>query len=65
MGTKLLKHVEEYATKNGYKHLVCDTAENAKGLIDYYSKRGYRFIDYVKWNHTNYRSVVLAKELKG
>jgi len=63
MGSKLLKYVEEYAAQNGYRHIVCDTAENAADLIAYYSKRGYNFIDFVKWNHTNYRSVILAKEL--
>ena len=32
-------------------------------LIDYYQKRSYRFIEYVDWDVTNYRSVILSKSL--
>ncbi|WP_312116724.1 hypothetical protein [Brevibacillus reuszeri] len=40
-----------------------DTAEGAHHLIRYYSARGYRHVDYVQWNETNYRSVLMSKKL--
>lgn len=44
--------------------MACDTAETAFGLIALYEKRGYRRMGDMKWNETNYRSVVLAKTLR-
>jgi DNA-binding winged helix-turn-helix (wHTH) protein len=43
--------------------LALDTAETADDLIAFYTRRGYRFVDHVRWDAVNYRSVVLSKRL--
>jgi len=63
IGTALLNMIEKYAFINGVEELACNTSEKAQHLIDFYTKRGYRFIEYVQWEVTNYRSVVLSKKL--
>lgn len=64
IGSKLMELVEEHSRQRGDKELALDTAEGAHHLIDIYKKRGYRFIEYVQWKITNYRSVILSKKLK-
>lgn len=59
----LIRRVEELAVQDGAAELALDTAEGAHHLIRYYSARGYRFVDYVQWNDTNYRSVLMSKRL--
>lgn len=63
IGSQLLSHVEQRASQAGAAELACDTAETADPLIAWYTRRGYRFIEYVKWEAVNYRSVVLSKML--
>jgi GNAT superfamily N-acetyltransferase len=64
IGSTLLTHIERRATEQGVQELALDTAEPAEDLIRFYTSRGYRFIDYVKWNAVNYRSVILSKTLE-
>jgi len=61
IGSRLLDHVERRAKALGAAELSCDTAEPAKHLIEFYNRRGYRFIQYAQWKSTNYRSVILSK----
>ena len=63
VGRALLDFVEERARETGATHLALDTAEPAVHLIEYYSRHGYRVIETVQWDVTNYRSVVMAREL--
>ncbi len=63
IGAKLLEKVEDMARSEGIDELAMDTAEDAKELIQYYTKRGYQFVQYVDWDITNYRSVVLSKKI--
>lgn len=63
IGSRLLKHVEKEARVKGAVELALDTAEGASHLRDWYSKLGYRFVEYGDWEVTNYRSVVLSKRL--
>lgn len=63
IGKKLFAHAEEYARSRGVTALVLDTAENANHLIKWYERMGYVFEEYVQWDVTNYRSVVLVKYL--
>jgi len=60
----LLKEVEVEASKNGVEELALDTAEPAIHLIEFYKKRGYRFIEYTQWDEVNYRSVIMSKNFK-
>jgi GNAT superfamily N-acetyltransferase len=63
IGGKLMDFLEEYAASKGKMELALDTSEKAIHLIDYYEKRGYRFIQHHQWDVTNYRSVVMSKSL--
>ncbi|MHC4445000.1 MAG: GNAT family N-acetyltransferase [Planctomycetota bacterium] len=63
IGSAMLEIIENKAAEMGAEELALDTAEGAVHLIDYYTKRGYRFIEYVDWDITNYRSVILSKHL--
>ena len=65
IGRALLERVEERARETGANHLALDTAEPAVHLIEYYFRHGYRVIESVQWDATNYTSVVMAKELDG
>jgi GNAT superfamily N-acetyltransferase len=64
IGDMLMKYIEDYVKSKGIKILALDTAEQAQHLIDYYSKRGYKFAGYHKWSMVNYRSIIMCKELE-
>ena len=64
VGSALLESIEQNAFEDGAEELALDTAEGASHLRSYYSKRGYRFIEYTDWEVTNYRSVIMSKSLK-
>ena len=61
IASRLVDHVENVAHNDGAVELALDTAEPATHLIEWYAKLGYRFIEYVQWDVTNYRSVVMSK----
>lgn len=63
LGSRMLEHVEDFARSLGLSQLAFDTSENAQHLIDWYGKRGYKFLQYIDWEVTNYRSVVMIKDL--
>lgn len=63
IGNFIMQQIEQRAKTDGALELALDTAEGAEQLIDFYKRRGYRFIEYVNWNVTNYRSVILSKKL--
>ena len=65
LGTALMKHLEARARAIGMAHVAVDTAEGATRLIRYYEGLGYRLVERVQWDVTNYRSVVLSKSLEG
>ena len=64
VGAKLMRYVEETAARDGASELALDTAEQATHLIDWYERLGYRFVDYVNWDVTNYRSVIMSKRVR-
>ncbi len=61
--TKLMLHCEDIARDDGADELALDTAEDAKHLIEWYERLGYRFVEYADWDVTNYRSVIMSKSL--
>lgn len=64
IGSKMMDIVEDEARRmKNIRELALDTAETAYHLIDYYKKRGYKYIETIKWHVTNYNSVVLSKGL--
>ena len=63
IGSRLLELVERRAAEKGVAELALDTSERAVDLVAFYESRGYRFVEYVQWDVTNYRSKVFAKRL--
>lgn len=63
IGARLMRHAEEYTRAQRLTELALDTSEQAQHLISWYERLGYRFIEYVQWDVTNYRSVVMSKTL--
>lgn len=63
IGSRIMEFIEAYAKESGLRELALDTSEKAQHLIDYYDKRGYRFIQHHEWDRVNYRSVVMSKTL--
>ncbi len=63
IGSKIMDFIEEYARRKKINEFALDTSDQAQHLIDYYTKRGYRFICTHKWPIVNYHSVVMSKTL--
>lgn len=63
IGTRMMKFVEDHAQSKGFPEICLNTSEKAPHLIEWYTKLGYRFIEHVDWDLTNYRSVILSKTL--
>lgn len=63
IGNYMMDLIEAKAKELGETELALDTAEGAVHLINFYKRRGYRFIEYVDWDVTNYRSVIMSKKL--
>ena len=55
--------IKNRARELGFTQLAIDTSEHASHLIKTYERRGYNFIEFHQWNITNYRSVVMSKNL--
>ena len=62
LGSALLDKVEQRARETGAREIALDTAEGAHHLIALYERRGYRYIEHVQWDVTNYRSVIMSKK---
>lgn len=63
LGRRLFDIAERRARETGAKHLALDTSEHATELIETYRRRGFELVERVQWSSTNYRSVILSKEL--
>lgn len=63
IGRTLIETATKLARSQGKKELALDTSEQATHLLEYYQKKGFRFIQYMQWDKVNYRSVVLSKEI--
>ena len=61
VGGMLLDVCERRAREDGATELALSMAEPDQGLLRYYFRRGYRFIEHWKWPYTNYRSAILSK----
>ena len=64
LGSQLMTHLEERAFALQAEEVAVDTSEGATHLIQYYERRGYRFVGFAQWSHTNFRSVLLSKRLR-
>lgn len=63
IGRLLLDKVEQRAREKGAVELACSMAEPDRRLYDYYTRRGFRFIEHWQWPYTNYRSCIISKAL--
>jgi len=63
LGSKLIDFVEKCALRNNAKEIGIDTVEGTIELIEYYKKRDYYFKTYAQWDTTNYRSVIMTKQI--
>jgi N-acetylglutamate synthase-like GNAT family acetyltransferase len=63
VGQHIMRLIEARARELGATELSSDTSEEAHQLIAMYTKLGYRQVDIVDWDATNYKSVVLSKTL--
>jgi GNAT superfamily N-acetyltransferase len=63
VGSTLMQWAETWAQRRGFAELAIDTAEPAEHLVHYYSRRGYRFIEFAQWPGKRYRSVIMSKAL--
>jgi predicted N-acetyltransferase YhbS len=63
IGRQLVEHLEAVARQLGATVLALDTAEGAVHLVEWYQRLGFRLVQYVEWDVTNYRSVVMSKAL--
>lgn len=63
LGSLLMSHVEARALALGAHEISVATSEGALHLIEIYRRRGYRHIGFAQWSHTNFRSVLLSKQL--
>ena len=62
-GSRLMDFIEERARQLGAVELALSTSEGAVHLIQFYSKRGYRFVEHIHYEDKTYRSVILSKAL--
>jgi ribosomal protein S18 acetylase RimI-like enzyme len=63
LGRRMYDLAESEAREHGCRRLALDTAEPATQLIAWYERLGFRIVDHAQWDVTNYRSVVMIKEL--
>ncbi|MBC8366212.1 GNAT family N-acetyltransferase [bacterium] len=63
IGRRMLTQAEQRARELGATELALDTAEGAEHLIRMYERWGYRLVAETDWDVTNYRSVIMSKEL--
>jgi GNAT superfamily N-acetyltransferase len=65
IGQMLLETVQRRAREDGARELGLSMAEPDTDLMNFYMRRGYRFVEHWQWPYTNYRSVILSKPLAG
>ena len=63
LGNRMIHYVALRALENGLSELALDTSEKAVHLIDWYKRHGWRIVEEIQWDVTNYRSVVMSKRL--
>jgi GNAT superfamily N-acetyltransferase len=63
IGQVLLDTAERRARDAGATELGLSMAEPDVKLMEFYKRRGYRFIEFWQWPYTNYRSAILSKTL--
>ena len=63
LGHRLLERIERRTRDLGLRELALSMAEPDVALHAYYLRRGYRFVQHWRWPYTNYRSVIMSRDL--
>lgn len=63
LGARLLARAEAMARAWGAAELALDTAEDARHLVAWYERCGFRFVEHAQWEGKTYRSVIMSKPL--
>lgn len=63
IGGVLMQMVESRARESGAAEIGLSTPEPADWLVGMYLRHGYRVVDRVQWNETNYTSAIMSKTL--
>lgn len=63
IGRRLMDVCERRAAETGAEELALSTASPDTELVNFYMKRGYRFIQTFQWGPTNYVSLILSKRI--
>jgi GNAT superfamily N-acetyltransferase len=63
IGTALLDFAEAWARARGHGELTLHTPQPAQQLREFYRRRGYRMVGFVRLAGKRYRSVVLSKRV--
>lgn len=61
IGSVLMATVERRALETGAGELGLSTPEPATWLVEMYQRHGYRVVEHVHWNETNYTSAIMSK----
>jgi GNAT superfamily N-acetyltransferase len=61
IGTVLMATVERRAMETGAKEIGLSTPEPATWLVEMYERHGYRVVERVRWDETNYVSAIMGK----
>lgn len=61
IGHLLLATVEDRARALGFNELACSMAEPDEGLMRFYLRNRFRFVEHWQWPYTNYRSAILSR----
>ncbi len=61
IGSVLMQTVERRAAETGAAELGLSTPEPAAWLVGMYERHGYRIVERVRWNETNYVSAIMGK----
>jgi GNAT superfamily N-acetyltransferase len=64
IGSLLMSFAERWAIERNYRGLAIDTAEPARHLIEFYTKRDYSPVGLAQWKGKCYRSIIMRKELR-
>jgi GNAT superfamily N-acetyltransferase len=63
IGSVLMSTVERRAAETGAVELGLSTPEPATWLVEMYQRHGYRLVERVHWNETNYVSAIMSKAI--
>jgi GNAT superfamily N-acetyltransferase len=63
IGGELMSLIETRAAQAGATELALSTPEPAVWLVMMYERHGYRIVERVNWNETNYTSVIMSKAI--